>query len=87
MLINTILQEDIVSCKETLKNDFELRELEIRFYELLGGKECKLELEDVFSEFTAKCIRIAYMQGMKDFAELHIALKLDMEDLLALTED
>ena len=87
MLINTILQEDIVSCKETLKNDFELRELEIRFYELLGGKECKLELEDVFSEFTAKCIRIAYMQGMKDFAELHIALKLNMEDLLALTED
>lgn len=87
MLINTILQEDIASCKEALKNDFELRELEIRFYELLEGKECKLELEDVFSGFTAKCIRIAYLQGMKDLAELHIALKLDMEDLLALTED
>ena len=88
MLIKQILQEDVSNCKEALNKDFELRELEIRFYELLeeaGDK--KYALEDVFSAFVAKSIRIAYLQGIKDFAELHIMLKLDMEDLFALAEE
>lgn len=85
MLINTILKEDIIHCKEALNNDFELRELEIRFYELLEGvNENKFKLEDVFSAFIAKCIRIAYLQGMKDFAELYVVLKLDVQDILAM---
>ena len=51
--------------------------------ELLEGvNESKFKLEDVFSAYIAKCIRIAYLQGMKDFAELYVILKLDtIEDV------
>ena len=87
MLLGQILQEDVKNCKKALDSDFELRELEIRFYELLEGfDEKKYAIEDVFSAYVAKSIRIAYLQGIKDFADLHIELKMGMEDLLGLVD-
>ena len=83
MLIEQILKEDVVNCREALKKDSELQELEEKFYELLKGtQKLKLDIEDVFSAYTAKCIRIAYLQGIKDFAELHIVLKKSVSDIL-----
>ena len=88
MLLEQILQEDVANCRQALQKDSELQALEEMFYELLeGAKEVKFELEDVFSGFTAKCIRIAYLQGMKDFAELYSVLKDSVNEILTMLED
>lgn len=83
MLIKEILQEDVANCREALQKDLELQELEEKFYQLLeNAGEVKLELEDVFSAYTAKCIRIAYLQGIKEFAELFVVLKMSAHEIL-----
>ena len=83
MLIKEILQEDVANCREALQKDLELQELEEKFYQLLeNAGEVKLELEDVFSAYTAKCIRIAYLQGIKEFAELFVVLKMSTHEIL-----
>ena len=83
MLIKEILQEDVANCRESLQKDHELQDLEDKFYHLMeSAKEVKFELEDVFSAYIARCIRIAYLQGIKDFAELFVVLKRNTHEIL-----
>ena len=79
MLINKILEDDTRNCYEAMKNDIQLEELEKKFYELT--KE-DMEVERVFSAYMARVIRIAYLQGMKKFAELCGVLKQDTQEIL-----
>ena len=72
MLINKIIQEDTKNCHEAMKNDAELINLEEQFYEMMQGD---LKLENIFTSYMARVTRIAYLQGMKDFAELCEILK------------
>ena len=43
-------------------------------------------MEEIFSRYTARITRIAYLKGMKDFAELHITLKDDIDNILKRVE-
>jgi len=79
MLIKKIIEEDTRNCFEAMKKDLLLGELESQFYELAGDN---FELEKVFSAYMARVIRIAYLQGMKDFVELCGVLKLDTQEIL-----
>ena len=79
MLINRMLREDTESCDEAMKRDLELSELEKEFYAHVG---LDMMLENIFTAFMARVTRIAYLQGMKDFAELCGLLKCDTNDIL-----
>ena len=40
-------------------------------------------MESIFVGYCARLTRIAYLQGLKDFQELHLILKEDTVDILA----
>lgn len=77
MLIKQILEHDTGNCYEAIKNDTQLAALDERFYKLVGNmpNADELAMESIFSEYMARVTRIAYLQGMKDLAELHLILK------------
>lgn len=79
MLINKMLREDTERCHEAMKRDFELCRLEEEFYACVGKD---MELENIFTSFMARVTKIAYLQGMKDFAELCGVLKCDTNEIL-----
>ncbi len=84
MLITKILENDTCNCFEAMKTDSLLVELENKFYkvaEKLPDKD-ELSMESIFNEYMARVIRIAYLQGMKDFVELHIVLRDNITDIL-----
>lgn len=84
MLIKRIMEDDTRNCYEAMSTDTQLAELDKDFYRLADTMSDKdrLEMESVFSAYMARVTRIAYLQGMKDFAELHVILKDDVAEIL-----
>lgn len=84
MLIAQILENDTRNCYEAIKSDSQLVELDERFYKLAGTmpNADELAMESIFSEYMARVTRIAYLQGMKDFIELHVVLRDSITDIL-----
>ena len=84
-LLNNILEKDLHNCYEAIKTDETLKSTEKQFYELLKDmdKDYQLAMEGTFNAFTAQVMRIAYLQGLKDFHELFIDLKANTADILA----
>lgn len=83
-MLKRIIENDMYSCHEVLTADKRLSELDALFYMLVDSMQEKerLETEEVFSEYMARVIRIAYLQGLKDFAELHLEIKQDIQNIL-----
>ena len=71
-----------------MAQDKELQEMEKEFYNIIDNlpKQERLEMEEIFSRYTARITRIAYLKGMKDFVELHITLKDDIDNILKRVE-
>ncbi|MBR2037009.1 MAG: hypothetical protein IKA09_04705 [Lachnospiraceae bacterium] len=71
-------------CHHAFKEDEQLNELEEKLYNLLATcpEELFPDLEQAVNEYKASVIRIAYLQGLKDFAELYITLKKDIHEIL-----
>lgn len=88
MLINKVLEDDTQNCYPAMAQDQELQEMEKEFYNIIDNlpKQERLEMEEIFSRYTARITRIAYLKGMKDFAELHITLKDDIDNILKRVE-
>lgn len=83
-MIKKILENDTKNCYEAISADTKLTQLDADFYETIGklpGAD-KFKLEDIFSTYMARITRIAYLQGMKDFSELHTCLKEDTSEIL-----
>lgn len=88
MLINKVLEDDTQNCYPAMAQDKELQEMEKEFYNIIDNlpKQERLEMEEIFSRYTARITRIAYLKGMKDFVELHITLKDDIDNILKRVE-
>jgi len=88
MLINKVLEDDTQNCYPVMAQDKELQEMEKEFYNIIDNlpKQERLKMEEIFSRYTARITRIAYLKGMKDFAELHITLKDDIDNILKRVE-
>ena len=85
MLISQILDNDVENCREVMEEDEELQDMENDFYAALSKlpEEDRYEMEDLFSGYAGRVTRIAYLKGMKDFADLCITLKeIDLKDIL-----
>ena len=85
MLLTDILVKDVEHCNEAVREAEKLRDIEAGFYTLGEGidKEVFLQMESIFVGYCARLTRIAYLQGLKDFQELHLILKEDTVDILA----
>lgn len=85
MLIDQIMEKDITNCYEAFSKDLELQALEKEFYKVLKRVEqdTRLEVESVFNAYMAQVTRICYLQGLKDFAELHLTLKESVADIIS----
>lgn len=88
MLINKVLEDDTQNCYPAMAQDKELQVMEKEFYNIIDNlpKQERLEMEEIFSRYTARITRIAYLKGIKDFAELHITLKDDIDNILKRVE-
>ena len=88
MLIKKVLEDDTQNCYPAMAQDKELQEMEKEFYNIIDNlpKQERLKMEEIFSRYTARVTRIAYLKGMKDFAELHITLKDDIDNILKRVE-
>ena len=88
MLIKKVLEDDTQNCYPAMAQDKELQEMEKEFYNIIDNlpKQERLEMEEIFSRYTARITRIAYLKGIKDFAELHITLKDDIDNILKRVE-
>ena len=84
MLINQIIDEDTSNCYKTMSEDEQLSGLEDQFYLMLEDctEDFKFEIERVVSSYMTRVLRIAYLQGIKDFLELFIVLKEDTRNIL-----
>lgn len=84
MLINQIIDEDTSNCYKTMSKDEQLKGLEDQFYLMLEdcSEDFKFEMERVVSSYMTRVLRIAYLQGIKDFLELFIVLKDDTRNIL-----
>lgn len=84
MLIDKTIYDDTQCCYPAMAQDRESQKLENKFYELTAQipEMDRFEMEELFSKYTARVTRIAYLKGMKDFSELHITLKDDVDEIL-----
>lgn len=73
MLINQIIDEDTSNCYKTMSEDEQLSGLEDQFYLMLEGctEDFKFEMERVVSSYMTRVLRIAYLQGIRDFSKQH----------------
>ena len=83
-LIQKIIDNDILSCHHAFKKDEPLKNLDDNLYAMLDKCPDKIyhDLEMVVNNYVSRVIQIAYLQGLKDFAELHITLKEDVHEIL-----
>lgn len=79
MIIEMIINNDLISCYESMQKDLDLKQSENEFYNLLNrvDDDIKIKLEENYSKFTSRAMRIAYVQGFKDFYEMCLILKDD----------
>ena len=84
MIVNEIINKDLDQCSEAFKADNSLKELEKEIYKVIAevDDEQGTKIEEIFSAYTSRAIRIASMQGIKDFNEMFIDLKADTNEII-----
>lgn len=84
MLIKKIVDGDNASCRYAIEADEQAKELEEAYYAMISKcpEETQFDMERVINSYAERVIQIAYLQGIKDFANLCITLKEDVLDIL-----
>lgn len=84
MLIKQIMDADIANCYEVMENDEQLKIIDDKLYSLLSElpKDVNFEMEATVSEYMARVIRIAYLQGILDFTRLFVVLRENPQHIL-----
>ena len=84
MLIKQIMDADIANCYEVMENDEQLKIIDDKLYSLLSelSKDVNFEMEATVSEYMARVIRIAYLQGIFDFTRLFVVLRENPQHIL-----
>ena len=84
MLITQIMDADVDNCYEAIHNDEQLKVIDEQFYSLLSQcpEEIHFDMEQNVSRQMERVTRIAYLQGIIDFAKLFIDLKEDAQNIL-----
>lgn len=84
MLIQQILEDDTSSCRHAIEADKQLKDLDEKFYSILSkcSDDISFDMERTVSEYAVRVTQLAYLQGLKDFAELYITLKADVHEIL-----
>lgn len=78
------MDADIANCYEVMENDEQLKIIDDKLYSLLSElpKDVNFEMEATVSEYMARVIRIAYLQGILDFTRLFVVLRENPQHIL-----
>ena len=84
MVLYGIIENDLDNCREVINSDKELKKLDKQFYGLLDQVDAsiKLQLEEVYSAYSSRSVRIGYLQGFKDFYEMCVELNGSTSELI-----
>lgn len=84
MLIKQIMDGDNAGCRHALNADEQLKKLEETYYTVMSQcpEEVTFDMESAVNAYMERAILIAYLQGIKDFANLYITLKEDVHEIL-----
>jgi len=84
MLIKQIMDEDNASCRHAVEADKQVKELEEAYYSIMAKypEETEFDMERAVNAYIERAIRIAYLQGIKDFANLCITLQEDVHEII-----
>ena len=84
MVLSGIMENDLDSCNEIVRNDKQLVELDKQFYKLLDqvDNSIKLQLEETYSLYSSRAMRIGYLQGFKDFYKMCVELNSSTTELI-----
>lgn len=84
MMMDNLVNSGLDNCDRTLIQDKSLVISAKEFYDILGriDKTMQLQLEKVFNEYTARAVRIAYVQGFKDYYDLCLLLNKDIASII-----
>ena len=84
MLIQQIMEVDKPSCYQAMEKDQQLKLMEDSFYMILSecSENVSFDMERTVNAYMSRVTRIAYLQGMKDFAEMFVVLREDIHEIL-----
>ena len=84
MVLYRIIENDLDTCREVINSDKELKKLDKQFYGLLDQLDdsLKMKLEDIYSSYNSRAIRIGYLQGFKDFYTMCVELNSSTDELI-----
>lgn len=84
ILIKQIVDGDIASCRHAVEADAQVKELEEAYYSIMAKcpEETGFDMERAVNAYTERAIRIAYLQGIKDFADFCIILQEDVSEII-----
>lgn len=84
MLMKQIVDGDHADCRHAIEADAQAKALEEAYYVMISKcpEEIQFDMERVINSYAERVIQIAYLQGIKDFANLCITLKEDVLDIL-----
>lgn len=87
-MLTSILAASLEKCKEPLRNDPVLQELDAKILEF--AKQLPHDSYDnmavVLNEYKARITKIAYLQGMRDIFDLFFTLSDEANEILAAHE-
>ena len=88
-ILTSIIENDLINCKELIENDAEIKSVTKEIYDLLErlDKEFAFELEDKINRYGAKMTRLAYVQGMHDVVSFYEELKRPPVELVMEVEE
>ena len=75
MLIQQIMEKDTDNCYKAFAEDEQLNEAENIF-------DVRFDMEQIVNRYMARVTRIAFLQGIKNYAEFFIVLKNDANEIL-----
>ena len=84
ILIKQIVDGDIAGCRHAVEADAQAKALEEAYYDMISKcpEEIQFDMEMAINSYAERVLQIAYLQGIKDFANLCITLKEDVLDIL-----
>ena len=88
-MIERIVEKDLDNCYKELKENEGIQRYEKELYSILEGLDNKIsmQIEDIFSGYTSKAIRIGYVQGIKDFNEMFVEIKGNVNEIIEKVEN
>lgn len=83
-MLNLILSKVTEACHTSIEEDERFKYFQEKFYNIIKEypREDLFTLDEAFNACVAQAQKIAYLQGLRDFAKFHVELKGDVTNII-----